>query len=186
VQLLALGEAVTLSVAEAELNDAAVADWTLLALDVAVPAAEAAVAEPLPLGLPVVAASVELGLALTEAVLEPVLEPTSDWVAADSAAGLLLPDSESVGDGLADGQPDVSVGLAVAVAELDAEPDGLALPEAEPDGDEPDGTAVGPALGSLPGLVVGFGGRLDLGGRTLVTSLTTGNGLSGSAEAPSR
>jgi hypothetical protein len=39
---------------------------------------------------------------------------------------------------------------------------------------------------TLVGPVPGFGGRLVTGGLTWVTSPTTGNGLSGSAEAPSR
>jgi hypothetical protein len=90
---------------------------------------------------------------------------------------------------VAEAQLAVSDGLALGLADVDGAPevsDGLVLAEADPDGDELDGAVLGWALGSLLGLIVGFGGRLDRGGRTWVTSLTTGSGLSGTAEAPSR
>lgn len=174
--MLALGEAVALPVAEADdwaddwpVFDWAVADWTRLALDVA--------ALALPAGL-----ELEVAVAVLP-VAEPDVEPVSGWVAVDSAPALVL-DSDPVGDGLADGQLAVPDGL--AVAEPDVEPDGLVPAEDDPAGGELVGVEVWPGLGSLLGLVVGFGGRLDLGGRTCVTSLTTGSGLFGTAEAPSR
>jgi hypothetical protein len=122
------------------------------------------------------------------AVAVPVAEPLgvdlpvpglAAWGVAETVVALL---EEPLGDGLAEGQPE-EVGLAVAAAE-----DLAALELAEDDGAgrERDEAAVGPALGSLLGLAAGLGGRLDSGGRTWVTSLTTGSGLSGRAETPSR
>ena len=156
--------------------DWAVADWTRLALEVA------ALAVPVGAALEVAALA-----SLLPEPLAAVAEPVSDRVVADAAAALLL-DSDWVADGLADGQLAVFDGLAVAEddeAEDDEEPDGLAVAEDDPAG-ELDGAGVRPGPGSLLGLAAGFGGRLDLGGRTCVTSLTTGSGLSGTAEAPSR
>lgn len=178
-------------------------DWApaaraVLALDTGVLAAAPALAldatEPEvadPSGRPGVAEPVELALADDPL---PAL-PERDWAAADGVASpLAVADAESVGEGLADVQLAVADGLALpevlldgpALPEAGAELDGAALDGAALDGAELDGAAVGPALGSLLGLVVRLGGRLDFGGRTLVTSLITGNGLSGSAAVPSR
>ena len=79
-----------------------------------------------------------------------------------------------------------ALGVALALVEVAAGRDGVALVELDLAGAELVGAGVAEALGSLLGLTVGFGGRLDCGGRTRVTSLTTGSGLFGIAEAPSR
>lgn len=98
----------------------------------------------------------------------------------------------------------VPVGEPVGVA--DPEPDGAGLtlgerlpdpePELEPPGDDPPpgvGLRCEPPPGAaLPGLPdplaagFGFGGRLVTGGRTFVTSPTTGSRLSSTDEAPLR
>lgn len=121
-----------------------------------------------------------IGVALVVVRL-PVGLAVADWAVADWA--VLLPEADWVGD-----EP---VGDASVVGQLDeADPDGdeLALLEAAADdwlGAEALGLAEA-VLVTLVGPVAGFGGRLETGGRTTVTSPTTGSGLSGSAEAPSR
>lgn len=153
------------------------ADWTLLPL-------EAAVAEPLPLGVVEPLGVTEpLGVAVVLGLAVPGLL-VIDW---GTAVFTELLELDWVGDGLADGQLALleAVGLAVAVAE--EVPAALELAGADGLGRELDvAAAVGAVLGALLGLVTGLGGRLDCGGRTLVTSLITGSGLSGNAEAPSR
>jgi hypothetical protein len=138
--------------------------------------------------------SVRLGVATGDPVapaepLKPLRlaaeDPVCDWPVAGSTGSLL----ESVGEGLAEEQ----VGLAEALGLVEA----AELPGAdEPPAPEELPVAVGLAeaeaevceglLADVLGAGVCAGGRLDLGGRTLVTSLTTGSGLSGRAEAPSR
>lgn len=176
-QLDGLAEALELSVPVAETDwaaaDWAVADWVRLPLEL--PAARLGVAtgEPVSVGVP-------------PAELKPLRvvaaeDPVRDWPVAGSTGTLL----ESVGDGLAEVQVGLAeaVGLAGSVGLVESVGEGLGLAEtvglAEAEVCAPPGAEV-------PGLGVRAGGRLDLGGRTLVTSLTTGSGLSGTAEAPSR
>ena len=126
-----------------------------------------------------------------------LVRAVADWAVGECA--VLLPDAvavavDPVGEGLVVGQLD------------EADPDGDELAdEAAPELLEPaedewlgldalgldalglDVLALADALlVTFAGRVPGFGGRLVTGGRTTVTSPTTGNGLSGSAEAPSR
>jgi hypothetical protein len=130
-------------------------------------------------------AAAEADLALAE-LADPV--ELAEWSAVSEpvtdGAGLALEPVEVLPDG--DG-----VGVQLAVGEADGAedelPDGLGLPpvglplaEPEPAPDEPEVVPTG------TGPTTGFGGRLLTGGRTLVTSPTTGSGLSGSEEAPSR
>lgn len=166
-------------------SDWPLADWPLA--DWAVADWAAADWLRVPLGLPGVATGEPVAVAAVAPLRVPAVEdPVSDWPVAGSTGTVL----ESVGDGLAE----LQVGLAEAVGLVEPLADPLADPLAEELS-----LAVGDAPGcgaelcdadepgaELLGLVVGAGGRLDLGGRTLVTSLTTGSGLSGTVETPSR
>lgn len=181
-QLVGVAEALELSEAVVATvwpeADWAVADWLWVLLE-AVSALDVAVVRPgVATGDPV-----SVAVAPAEPVrplrVVALVDPVCDWAVAGSTGTLL----ESVGDGLAEEQVGLAeaVGLVEALEELSL---ALAVGEAPGCGAELCDAEVPGA--ELLGLGVRAGGRLDLGGRTLVTSLTTGNGLSGTAEAPSR
>ena len=141
------------------------------------PAAEVAVAE-VPVAEVVVAGplvtSEPSAVADSVGLLAPVVRVRA-WPVAGCTATL---DSDAVGSGLVD----VQLGLALGVALVPDEE----LPGELADSDGPGCADDGCELGVVLGCVLGFGGRAERGGRTFVTSLTTGSGLSGTAEAPSR
>ena len=121
-----------------------------------------------------------------------LVRAVADWAVGECA--VLLPDAvavavEPVGDGLVVGQLDEADPDGDELAD-EAGPELLELAEDDWLGLDVlglDALALADALlVTFAGRVPGFGGRLVTGGRTTVTSPTTGNGLSGSAEAPSR
>lgn len=170
-QLDGLAEALELSVVLVETDcaaaDWAVADWVRVPLELPELRLGVATGEPVSVGV----AAAELNPPRVVAAEDPVC----DWPVAGSTGTLL----DSVGDGLAEVQVGLAeaVGLVESVAEAVGLAETVGLAEAE---------VCDPLGAEVAGLGVRAGGRLDLGGRTLVTSLTTGSGLSGTAEAPSR
>lgn len=119
------------------------------------------------------------GFAVGEPVSEPLVEPVGvGWAELEPG-----PEPEPVGVGLALGEPELEPErvppLPPAVEPPEPDPAEAPLGEGRPC--EPLGVLLDRVTAGFR-----FGGRLDTGGRTLVTSATTGSRLSSTEEAPLR